>query len=380
MCGIAGYVCNDEYKAELDVMFPLMGVFMQTRGVHSWGYTDWVNIDKHVGALDDSFGTEHRGAKQAAIHTRHATEGAKVADNSHPWEFDGKLIGMHNGIVYNHKELNKDLGRNFEVDSMHIFQHIIEGRDLSDIEGYGAIVYQSEGKIWLGRFNGGDMCVARAPWGIVYASTQDAIDNAFRIAGLPEPVYYQINDGVLYFIENGLLYKTDNKLNISRGYVATKWSDVDWKDWQGGSWLDEQGSLTEYKAGGLTEQTDLPSLTLTGTCEECTEPFQKGDNRNYTRDGWLCDECAEYAAEELMDYEAGQHIHITTVRKWLGEQGVPPTESDMLMLSCDRCTETLLADDTVCVLGNGRTAEELYCAACNAFYSQGYQRTLEAIN
>jgi len=61
----------------------------------------------------------HVGADTVAIigHTRAATTGApECNENNHPI-IDGPIIGVHNGIVLNHRALDKKYGKQAEVDS-----------------------------------------------------------------------------------------------------------------------------------------------------------------------------------------------------------------------------------------------------------------------
>jgi len=53
-------------------------------------------------------------------HVRLATTGAKVKENAHPF-VKGSVIGAHNGMLYNHKEIASKMGKNVQVDSEVIF-------------------------------------------------------------------------------------------------------------------------------------------------------------------------------------------------------------------------------------------------------------------
>lgn len=54
-------------------------------------------------------------------HNRAATKGVIDVDNAHPFNYE-KLVGVHNGTVYNHREL--DGGEKFNSDSAAIFNHM----------------------------------------------------------------------------------------------------------------------------------------------------------------------------------------------------------------------------------------------------------------
>ena len=86
MCGIAGYTTNSgaEFDERLKIALPILGLYMQERGKHSWGWTDGVNVHKEKGAFSGSFDGDLLGSKTALIHTRFGTVGAQTAENSHP--------------------------------------------------------------------------------------------------------------------------------------------------------------------------------------------------------------------------------------------------------------------------------------------------------
>lgn len=379
MCGIAGYVCKDKYEPKLDLAFPLLGVFMDTRGGDSWGYTDGNRIEKMTGEFQGGYTPAFSGAMQAALHTRYGTTGAKIAINSHPWRFGEDLIGMHNGVVYNHTELNARLFRQFDVDSMHIFQHIVEERDLSEIEAYGAIVFFQEGKIHLGRFHAGQLSVAHAEWGIMFASTDWAITQACQMAGLPEPEFYKVEEGQLYVLEGNTMYFTDTKLNFSKHIISPP--AVPYRRYGGGhydgftEWNKWENDLTggdtspyEYNSKQLDNLREFPICT-SGTpekplprhqvmamdnelCAFCDEALDPREPAWDTEDGLLCDDCAEYyygGAEEIKEDE-DSFVKMTVreyEKKLLEDPNLPADHPSMAC--CDECYTTLLADEDIFV-------------------------------
>jgi hypothetical protein len=142
------------------------------------------------------------------LHTRHATHGSVIAENSHPFEI-GDIVGAHNGVLSNHIELNTKHGRGFAVDSMHIFQHILDGLPLTDIQGYGAIEYFRDGAFFVGCCNGGALEVALTSIGVVWASTSEAIECACGQAGVELKHFYKVEQGKMYRIETDAMYTTD---------------------------------------------------------------------------------------------------------------------------------------------------------------------------
>ena len=53
-------------------------------------------------------------------HVRFATHGTITIQNAHPFT-KGSVIGAHNGVIYNHREIASKIGKNVQVDSEVIF-------------------------------------------------------------------------------------------------------------------------------------------------------------------------------------------------------------------------------------------------------------------
>lgn len=403
MCGIAGYVCNNGvYDKRLDIMFPILGLYMENRGSHSWGWTDGVNIDKHTGAISSSFGPQHSGAPRAALHTRHATIGAHTAANSHPWEFEHegtKIIGMHNGVVYNHSELNTKHGRNFQVDSMQIFQHIVEDRDIKEVEAYGAIVYfetvNGKERVTLGRFNGGQLAVAKCDFGHVYASTDTALQKAFSMVGITGATYFTIKEGEKYYIQDDTLWMTDGKqLDMSRQVYQTQTWDQSTKtftrtphtsgstvtggyssgysrpDWQDDEWRKRFDTQQETEADTtMTQQggDDGPE-DVEEKCSSCAVGFKYGESYYTTKEGSFCDGCLDeyYGVVETKKGTPGpdDKVQQMTAAEWNIKKGIATgKEATEFPVDCDNCTEVMHDDDDVYIFGE-EGVEVLTCEEC----------------
>jgi len=142
MCGIAGYITNKKTDYRHAVAAAILAKHMDERGGHSWGAMDATQTIHGLGAISLGLTITARMPQHFALHTRYATTGARVVENSHPFTLNGpsgEVVGMHNGIISNHAELNRDNKRAMVVDSQHIFANIADGRSLNNLEGYGAI-------------------------------------------------------------------------------------------------------------------------------------------------------------------------------------------------------------------------------------------------
>jgi hypothetical protein len=367
MCGIAGYVCTTEYSKQLDTIFPLMGVFMDTRGGQAWGYTDGTRIHKELGELQESWTPELLGAKQAAIHTRYGTEGNNTKENAHPWDFGDGFIGMHNGVLDNHRALNAKYQRKCEVDSQNLLLHIKEGRDLSEVQAYGAVVFWRDGVLHLGCFNNGDLAVAQTPWGVVFASRGWAISNAFRMAGAEITTFYKITDGVLYYIKDGQLWESAEELNVGKRVDTKKWNEF--------------GTTQLISRSG---PSNTAFQTLGDTSGDCTWCTLTDCELIQTRDGLLCGQCARWAQEDAdtdnaccFRAEQGEPCLCSekdddddlydamTVRQYCQSREIADLPfDDPCMTACDKCSTTLVADDN-CFVDSTDNIDVVLCDRCH---------------
>lgn len=263
MCGIAGYISNEEtIDPRLSIALPLLGVFMTDRGRQSWGWSNGTDVDKHMGEVRSMLGPNHLGHKQAIIHTRQATFGANIAENSHPFNIKG-VLGVHNGMVYNHKEIAEKYGIDYKVDSEIIFHQLAEGRDMSELQGYGAIAFWRDGIFNIGRFNNGDMALANTEFGWVFASTEKALADALGMSGLHQRVKYQVDlkQGNLYQLIGDKIVKTRTKLSVSKaktGYQP-QWQDYGYKTNNYGGYKSSVPMVTS----GPANQLPLPTAATT---------------------------------------------------------------------------------------------------------------------
>ena len=138
MCGIAGFSHTTDVTRR---MAPHLLWDIESRGKDSWGATDGLDTVRVLGPVTNTY-VDNRdiieGWERTIFHTRGASTGEVTVENQHPFYFvEGEentpgwkrsIMGIHNGIVNNHSELNRKYSRNFSVDSMHIFKHLVERR------------------------------------------------------------------------------------------------------------------------------------------------------------------------------------------------------------------------------------------------------------
>jgi glucosamine 6-phosphate synthetase-like amidotransferase/phosphosugar isomerase protein len=215
MCGIIGLVLGDKVRSEgeyerIRVDFSTMLVAAQARGVDAAGlyivnavpgqpgvrqYVHSAGIPAQALVTTAAYWQllDNIGPDTIAIvgHTRHATTGSpKVNSNNHPI-VDGPLVGVHNGVIFNHAALRRQYGAVAEVDSAAILSTLraqsqadaLEVQDfrqaMPKVSGSWAIAISDSRRqaIFLARNDGSPMQLAhekkrRALW---FASTTNIL-------------------------------------------------------------------------------------------------------------------------------------------------------------------------------------------------------------
>jgi hypothetical protein len=201
-----------------------------------------------------------------------ASTGTVNLANAHPFTV-GRIVGAHNGIVANHVDLNKSLGRTCAVDSEHIFRHLAEGRKLKEVHGWGAVTFTDEQALIVSRFNGGSLSLAETPIGYVWSSEKDVLVRACRMASLPISKIYTLGDNRRYVVGSDGIRK-DGHLGVGKHTPAwtyakgsPDWQDVEWDKTPHApviysSFMGEDAYTRDKHTGQLIDwQADTPPLT-----------------------------------------------------------------------------------------------------------------------
>ena len=138
MCGIFGFAKREGWQSEsqmdrIEDIVSNLTFESVIRGDHSTGFAIASKTDKLVYKTlkpsDELVCSDewHNILEKVDVdttiflgHVRFATTGAKIKENAHPFVM-GSVIGAHNGIIYNHKEIASKIGKNVQVDSEVIF-------------------------------------------------------------------------------------------------------------------------------------------------------------------------------------------------------------------------------------------------------------------
>jgi len=193
MCGICGYVSRQEPSNELMMLATNTFLSIEDRGNQASGiaYLDEAHksvIKNPIPARSFVSTVQYKEflcAKPsiAIFHTRLATSGSvNDNNNNHPFQLGG-LVWVHNGIIWNSKELTKEFNLQYkgECDSYIIgllIDHFLrEGKDIvtairkagKKLRGSFAVALIYKGKLYL--FNGGgDLFYTTFGGSIVFAS------------------------------------------------------------------------------------------------------------------------------------------------------------------------------------------------------------------
>lgn len=243
MCGLFGWDLTTNKARNLIgikrrvVLATVLGLSNDNRGGDSWGYADTETLETTRGLGD----IVPQSAKIADLlgamcHTRKATRGAISVKNCHPFDM-GPILGAHNGAVFNYSELEKkyENRKDFEVDSQHIFAQIGEGREFSEVHGYGVIEFIRKdkiGRVYLARVSkSGDLAIwglgkdSDNVFGIIWSSNKSHLERAVKAAGLDSPdigvFEYEVKDHQAYYVEKGTLYVSKDEKYEFGTYSST---------------------------------------------------------------------------------------------------------------------------------------------------------------
>jgi predicted glutamine amidotransferase len=152
MCGIFGFSANKKITEEDILKFNILGLFNESRGVHSCGIFDG---DRVVRGVDDNKLYKNFIVNNPIIpsetnniligHCRQASVGAHTIENCHPFEV-GELTIVHNGTIKDTYSLGNKYGLKFNdygIDS-HLLCKLIESDGfeiLNEYIGTAALIF-----------------------------------------------------------------------------------------------------------------------------------------------------------------------------------------------------------------------------------------------
>lgn len=175
-----------------------------------------------------------RGLTGYLGHTRYATcDNRERTDCAHPFPFElpkGRVAyGLHNGCIWNHARLEQ-----YPVDSQAVLSSLISS-DLSELretEGYGTCVwYERKRGLRFTRWNGGEFCLVRMPFGWIWTSSATHMKRALKIAGLSSAAKrVETMQGIEYALTASELTPVQ-RLPLPEGRIKRSWDSYRLSDW-----------------------------------------------------------------------------------------------------------------------------------------------------
>lgn len=267
MCGIFG---TSDYNENTEVIIDYLAYEMEDRGKDSWGITDGHHVYKRMGYVTSSFDVPEDWTQMIG-HCRASSVGKVTIANQHPFEFKSNkgslIVGIHNGTLSNHHELNRAHNRDFDVDTQHIYAHLAEGKSFKDIRGSAVLAYYEDGVLHLGRFNSTALHVVRLETGeVIFASTKPAVLKAVRAGGGEIATEVTINENHLYSYDP---VKRIFYMQEVDGFASyTYYSGADYLNNKWATKVTSKKKL-EGNSAPTTAIARVPSGYSTGSCHYC---------------------------------------------------------------------------------------------------------------
>jgi hypothetical protein len=273
MCGVYGWQFSKTPKlSQRAALASILGLYNDSRGGHSYGWLAGAKVTRGLGDIAP-VALSLCDHTTVMAHTRFGTHGEKNVANAHPFEMVSadkktRLVGAHNGVIQDHTGLNKKHRRDFAVDSQHIFQHLLDGLPLKDIEGYGTIEYVKNGdsrRVYLCRLtDSGALAVAKTDYGTVWSSDTSHLSNALTAAGIDFKLM-EVKAGRLHYVEHGVMYITDAKMALSE----PRWpktigfkSSGNWRNWGDASDFEVESKYDDKVYGEGRDHSDYATKEL----------------------------------------------------------------------------------------------------------------------
>ncbi len=267
MCGIFGWNFS-RLRPGHERLVLALATQNESRGNHGWGWAGYdadgaLQIMKDTGSFCDNVNFSMLSEKVMTIcHTRYSTHGSRIQENCHPFWHD-HIIGAHNGIISNCGWLESNQKyperKHYQVDSMHIFQHLADGCDLNELNGYAAVEWFDTRFAWEKRrvnlllFNHNDLAVAMVPdCGTVWSSSSLHLRRAIKLAGWADAFLFEDNtQGVIYHAQTDNLYTTKTKVHTGSRIIGPSDSHG---HHTGGGW-GPHGRQTTYTRGDYSKRS-----------------------------------------------------------------------------------------------------------------------------
>jgi hypothetical protein len=230
LCGLAGVARHPDGDLDLaKLALPELLLSIEQRGRHATGvaiggrdvepyiFKVAVTASKVIASTPFENLVNSITPKDTIIqgHTRHATLNNSTKDEAaHPFVV-GSVVGAHNGVITNWKEIEKALGADWMVDSQAAFglldRHKNPKKALRLLEGYFALSWEKRGELNLIRSS--DAMLSCAYLGkyktLIWNSTKFALEKVLKELGVMEDAFvWETNQSLLYRFDPTLFAST----------------------------------------------------------------------------------------------------------------------------------------------------------------------------
>lgn len=225
MCGIGGFSLARGSKINPRKLSNALLTGLEARGSQASGFAWQANKVSGFHKQDTagsrlSLRAMARNTHTAILHTRLATHGTiKDNANNHPvMSPDNNIALVHNGVIYNHTRVRKELPASYklpEVDTS-VIPAILQkyGYERFDmLDGDASVAWldqNNSGTLSVGRFSHSPLWISQVADGsFVFASTEAILTTALKRLRL-KPVFIQETpESVLYKVSNGVITDTE---------------------------------------------------------------------------------------------------------------------------------------------------------------------------
>jgi predicted glutamine amidotransferase len=334
MCGLAGFAKtpNEQSRHQMRKVRKISKSLLKSiadRGKHSTGvsvisekdepiiYKTLQSSDVFVDSPEyNKISNEYRkDTSICMLHTRHATEGDVTVRNAHPFVV-GSTIGAHNGMIYNHEDIDEKHKELYEVDSQYLFHFINDNESLQkaldEIYGDYALSWIKNSKTELNLLHEGGRDLAVAYWKkakvLFYASTKEHLKKALSTYGVKAYIYdVTIDTHYVYDVYKFSSESTNAKTSkiesntLEYNYTPFKsyygYNAYDYygqSDFDSSEFVDYSKRVICMHCNKMTEHIDLIKYGEEYSCLDCEVDRSRLENK--VKDvGLDCCICGDYA-------------------------------------------------------------------------------------
>jgi asparagine synthetase B (glutamine-hydrolysing) len=241
MCGIGGFSLSKNSKINARKLSNALLTELDVRGDQASGFAYQLGKEQGVFKKDTagsrlSLKTMPRDARNVILHTRYATHGS-TSDmaNNHPIQSPDRTIDLvHNGVIYNHDLLRKELEFKLpEVDTSVIpallQQYERDTNKFSMLDGDASIAWldrKNRNELRLARISHSPLVIAQLKDGsFVFASTMSILQKALDRLHLKTTFIQEVSERTMLTVRDGRIDGMESLPAQDPAYADTRFTD-----------------------------------------------------------------------------------------------------------------------------------------------------------